>query len=642
MTNFCENCGTLMKISKGKKTCPNCGGSYVESIVTKQGDGKHSVDNDLFPFHKAREGQKEFMDDAKKTFRNQEVLIAHAPTGIGKTAAVLTSAANEKKEGEKIFFLTSKQSQHQIAIETVKNMPSQINAIDVISKKDMCLREASKLPYPVFEEYCSEKGKTQCNLFNNRMSEIVDGLKNETKHVSEVIHICERNDVCPHKSALSAGRVNDVVVCDYNYIFSDIQERIFEILEIELEDVLLIVDEAHNLPNRIRSNLRESLSVDILHDAFKILQGYSSSLSSFMSRLSNELSEIGKDERRIEKEFLDKKVERAMKGGLSQFASIDDLLADLKIVANDIIEEDASATAPMRVYSFFNKWEEKGEEIFRSIDTNPPRINVKLLDPSRFSKNIFENVRASVLMSGTLHPGEMYADILGVPNAKTRRYQSPFPDENKKIVNLENLTTAYKERDLKMYQAYANSIADVANNIPGNMAVFFPSYDLLNRIFDRLTMVHLEKDLLVEERDHNKQQKKQLVENLKRKNEKILLGVQGGSLSEGIDYRNNILSAVFIVGIPFPPPSLEVSALEEYYRNKFGKKKAYLYSRIYPAMNRVLQAAGRPIRSKKDRAIIILGDKRFNYKRYKKHLPDDLDFSVTSDLARNCIRFFGD
>ncbi len=637
---YCDTCGTLMKSEDGKRLCPRCERTDKGRDFFLAGDGKFSTDDLLFPFEKIREGQKEFLEDVEKTFEQQRTLIAHAPTGIGKTAAVLPPAVREKKDDQKIFFLTSKQSQHNIAVETIKNMPERVNAIDVISKKNMCLREASKLPYPVFEEFCSGEGQSRCNLFNQKMSEVVKELREDTKHVSEVIELCESHDVCPHKSALVAGKNSDIIVCDYNYIFSDIRERIFEFLEIGLEDAILIVDEAHNLPGRIRSNLEETISVEILDEASNLLRGYSSSLSSFMRRLSRELNSIEGGGKKIKKEFLDKKTSNALKGGLSQFSSIDDLLADLKLVATDIVEEDPSATAPMRVYSFMDSWREEGEEILRSIEKEPLRINVKLMDPSRFSEEVFKNVVGSVLMSGTLHPGEMYADILGIKDARIEKYSSPFPDENRKIVSLDNLTTAYKERGLNMYQAYANTIADLANNSPGNVAVFFPSYDLMNRIYDRLNMVHLEKDLIVEEREHSKKEKRRLVGRLRESDDNVLLGVQGGSLSEGVDYRDNILCSVMIVGIPFPPPSLEVEALEDYYTVKFGEEKGYKYSRIYPAMNRVLQAAGRPIRSKNDRALIILADKRFNYKRYKKNLPDDFEYSAAKKIVEVCEEFF--
>jgi len=637
---YCDKCGTLMKSSDGKRFCPRCERKGRQQDLFSKGDGRFNTDDILFPFKNIREGQKKFLEDVEKVLEDGGTLIAHAPTGIGKTAAVLPPAVRKKKDDQKIFFLTSKQSQHNIAIETIKNMPEHVKAIDVISKKNMCLREASKLPYPVFEEFCSGEGQSRCNLFNKKMSEVVDKLRKETKHVSELVRLCESYDVCPHKSALVAGKESDIIVCDYNYIFSEIRERIFDLLEMDLEDAILIVDEAHNLPDRIRNNLEESISVEILDEASSLLLGYSSSLSSFMRRLSRELTSIDSEEKRIKKEFLDGKVKNALKGGLSQFDSIDDLLADLKIVATDIVEEDPSATAPMRVYSFLNNWQEEGEEIFRSIEKSPLRINVKLMDPSRFSGEVFKKVVGAVLMSGTLHPGEMYADILGIEEAITEKYSSPFPEENRKIVSIDNLTTAYKERGLNMYQAYANSIADVANNTPGNVAVFFPSYDMMNRIYDRLNMIHLVKNLVVEEREHSKKEKKELVGQLKKCENNVLLGVQGGSLSEGVDYRGNILSSVIIVGIPFPPPSLEVEALEGYYTAKFGEEKGYKYSRIYPAMNRVLQAAGRPIRSKSDRALIVLADKRFNYKRYKKNLPDNFNYTAAKNIVNVCKNFF--
>jgi len=640
MDDFCDDCGTLLKYLEGRRFCPRCDRGNKQLDLFSEGDGRFSTEDTLFPFKKIREGQKKFLEDVEKTFEEESTLIAHAPTGIGKTAAVLPPAVRKKKDDQKIFFLTSKQSQHNIAIETIKNMPEQVKAIDVISKKNMCLREASKLPYPVFEEFCSGEGQSRCNLFNQKMSEVVEKLRKETRHVSELVRLCESYDVCPHKSALVAGKKSDIIVCDYNYIFSDIRERIFDLLEIGLEDALLIIDEAHNLPDRIRGNLEESLTVERLDESSSLLRGYSSSLSSFMRRLSSELISIEGEEKRIQKEFLDGKIKNALKGGLSQFDSIDDLLADLKIVATDIVEEDPSATSPMRIYSFLDSWQEEGEEIFRSIESSPLRINVKLMDPSRFSGEVFRKAVGAVLMSGTLHPGEMYADILGIEDEKIEKYSSPFPTENRKIVSVDNLTTAYKKRGLNMYQAYANSIADVANNTPGNVAVFFPSYDLMNRIYDRLNMIHVEKDPIVEEREHSKKEKKELVGYLKKSDDNILLGVQGGSLSEGVDYRDNILSSVIIVGIPFPPPSLEVEALEEYYTSKFGEKKGYKYSRIYPAMNRVLQAAGRPIRSKNDRALIILADKRFNYKRYRKNLPGDFDYTVAKDIVNVCKNFF--
>ncbi len=639
MAKFCEDCGTLLQ---NGRYCPKCEKLKAsKSNSTKQTSIKQNQKSDgLFPFRNIRDGQKQFMKDAERTFNHHDNLIAHAPTGIGKTAAVLTAAVKNKNKEEKIFFLTSKQSQHHIAIETIKKMPDDVNAIDVISKKHMCPRDESRLPYPVFEKFCSENGQNQCNLFNKQMSKIVDSLVGTTKHVNEIVNLCRSRGVCPHKAALVAGKEADIIVCDYNYVFDEIRESIFDMLDIELENAIVIVDEAHNLPDRIRSHLEESITVQVLNEAHQILQGYSSSLASFIKRLSMELEKIDEDERKIDKIFLDQRIKQAMKGGLSQYESIKDILGNLENVARDVLEEDSAATAPMYVYSFLSAWQVEGEEVFRSFEKNPNRINVGLLDPSLLSKEVFNRISASVLMSGTMHPGEMYADLLGIMDKKIKSYESPFPEENRKIVSVEHLTTSYKERGVRMFQAYANAIADVANNTPGNTAAFFPSYNLMESIYDRLNMVHLEKNIMMEDRSYTKQEKDEMVDSLRHSNENILLAVQGGSLSEGVDYANNILSSVIIVGIPFPPPSIEVEALQKYYSRKFGEQKGYLYSRVYPALNRVLQAAGRCIRSKTDKGFIVLMDKRFNYSRYEDSMPDDFEYQKTKDLVKECEEFF--
>jgi len=633
---FCKECGALLPPNSENDRCIKCRNDNIE----KQTLSENLSNKGLFPFRKVREGQKQFMKDAERALRKGTTLISHAPTGIGKTAAVLTSAFKAKSEEQTIFFLTSKQSQHRIAIKTVKNMPSQVRAIDVISKKHMCPRDESRLPYPVFEKFCSENGQNQCNLFNKQMSKIVDSLVGTTKHVNEIVNLCRSKGVCPHKAALVAGKEADIIVCDYNYVFDEIRESIFDLLDIELENAVVIVDEAHNLPDRIRSHLEESITVQILNEAHQILQGYSSSLASFIKRLSMELEKIDEDEKKINKKFLDQRIKQAMKGGLSQYESTKDILGNLENVARDVLEEDSAATSPMYIYSFLSAWQVEGEEVFRSFEKNPNRINVGLLDPSLLSEEVFNRISASVLMSGTMHPGDMYADLLGIQDKKIEVYESPVPDKNRKVVSVGHLTTSYKERGVRMFQAYANSIADVANNTPGNTAVFFPSYNLMESICDRLNMVHLEKNIMMEDRNYTKREKDEMVDELKKSEDNILLAVQGGSLSEGVDYANNILSSVIIVGIPFPPPSIEVESLQKYYSKKFGEQKGYLYSRVYPALNRVLQAAGRCIRSKSDKGFIVLMDKRFNYSRYKDSMPDDFEYKKTDNLVRECKRFF--
>ena len=630
MSLFCPKCGTLLS-SKGQN-CPKC------TVDTKVAKGGFTNSGAIFPFKKIRKGQETFMEDGEEVFREGRILVAHAPTGIGKTAAVL-SAALKVRDGRKVFFLTSKQSQHHIAIETVKHMPSHVRAIDVISKQHMCPKEESSLPYPVFEKFCSDTGQSRCNLFNKNMEKVVNML-DETMHVEQIVRICRKHRVCPHKTALLAAQEADVLVCDYNYMFSDVSERILGLLEVELKDCMLIVDEAHNLPDRVRSHMEEYVNLELLRESYRLLEDQDKELAAFVKRFAREYNDVNSKDKSVSKDFLDDMIDIALRGGFSRYESLTELLPELEIAARDILEKDTAASAPMRLYSFFTAWSVKGDKVFRIYEKENMTVKVGLLDPSVITEDVFTNVHSAVLMSGTLHPGEMYADLLGIKDPMIRSYRSPFPEENRKVISVDHLTTSYGERGIPMYQAYANGIAEIANNTPGNVAVFFPSYSLMNSVAERLDMVHLEKEMILEDRRFTKADREDIVRRLHITGSNLLLGVQGGSLSEGVDYKNNILCSVIIAGIPFPPPTPETKALEEYYTSKFDQTKGYEYARVFPAINRVVQAAGRCIRSRNDKGLIVLMDKRFNNPHYKKMMPDDFRFHVAKDLKEECDKFF--
>ena len=628
---FCDICGALLSPQATSKYCAHCQKNHVKQHLHLSGD--------IFPFPHIRDGQKEFLKDAEYVFRNKGTLIAHAPTGIGKTAAVLTAAIKEKGD-HKIFFLTSKQSQHRIVIETLQKMPSHITATDIISKQHMCPREESQLPYPVFEKFCSEKGQKQCNLFNHDMSTIVKSLQERTRPVEDTIHLCRQHQVCPHKAALLAGRDTDIIICDYNYIFSDIRERIFGILKTQLENTIIIIDEAHNLPDRIRSHLEENISLPLLKETFKLLHEHGSLLAGFVKRLSHELHNITGGETRITQEFLDKKITQSLQGGLDPYTKRDDILEELEMTSRDLLEGNPMNSAPLQLFSFLTAWGTPGNSVFRSYTPNPPTITVGLLDPAFYTREVFARVSGAVLMSGTLHPGEMYADLLGIDNPCIKSYPSPFPQGNRKIVSTGYLTTRYEERTSQMFQGYAHAICNIARSAPGNIAAFFPSYDLIYDVYEQLANMNVPRQIIVEDRTYTKAEKELLVSSLRKSDNHLLLAVQGGSLSEGVDYENNSLSSIIIAGMPFPPPSLELEALQEYYSSKFGKRKGYEYTRVYPSLNRVLQAVGRCIRSETDRAFIVLLDKRFNYPQYRKVMPQGFTYHPVVDLIAECNQFF--
>jgi DNA excision repair protein ERCC-2 len=167
-------------------------------------------------------------------------------------------------------------------------------------------------------------------------------------------------------------------------------------------------------------------------------------------------------------------------------------------------------------------------------------------------------------------------------------------------------------------------VVSVTGRFPGNVAAFFPSYSLLNEV--RNNLWGCPKKVLAEERQMGRQEKEGILRELERSKEKggaLLLAVMGGSLSEGVDYRDNLLTGVRVVGLPFAPPSLETKAIRALYRGKFGAVRGDEYAYVYPAVNRVLQAAGRSTRSEKDRSVVVLMERRLSDERYLKFLPPE-------------------
>jgi len=307
-------------------------------------------------------------------------------------------------------------------------------------------------------------------------------------------------------------------------------------------------------------------------------------------------------------------------------------------------ERDILQSNLISISDFLDAWttEEKCLRIL-SINDNPT-LFLKLLDPSVLSEPVFRRAHASIMMSGTLYPVEMYADVLGATRVNgreiaLREYKSPFPRENRLIAVTKGLTTRYTKRGEAMYRRIGEKIEGVAENVRGGIAVFFPSYALLKAILVYLSP-HIRRRVMVERREMGKMERNRLYERLRDDEAGILFAVQGGSFSEGMDYESNTLKAIIIVGLPLSPPTLEVKATQGYYAGKYGAEKGRLYGYLYPAITKVLQAAGRGIRSEHDRCIIILMDYRFAQFPYKRCLPPDFDMIFTDKVEDLCRSFF--
>ncbi|MFO1533076.1 MAG: helicase C-terminal domain-containing protein, partial [Thermoplasmatota archaeon] len=268
---------------------------------------------------------------------------------------------------------------------------------------------------------------------------------------------------------------------------------------------------------------------------------------------------------------------------------------------------------------------------------------VNLLDPALPARAVFHGVHSAILMSGTLRPPEMVRDLLGLDEARTmaRVYPSPFPPENRLVAIAQGMSTRYARRGEDLWNRVAAIVADVAAAARGNLAVFSPSYAVLRDLRIALQEIGITKEFVVEEAGWGKAERDGVLDTLqaaRKRGGAILLGVLGGSFAEGVDFRDNLLSAVVVVGLPLAPPDLQVEATIQYLERRFpGRGRAYGYT--YPAMSRVLQAMGRAVRSETDKCAILLLDERYQGPPYRSLLPDEVPVVATTEPGRAVAGF---
>ena len=621
----------------------------------------------FFAHDSPRKSQKEMISDGIRVLKDGGYLLAAAPTGIGKTAAALASALrvsnlySASSEKPKILFLTGRQSQHRIVVDTIREINrripqglSKVRLVDIIGREGMC-----KVVDRATGKCNCEFGVTESERRFLR-ADLEEFIHSEPRHVDLVLRRVEKTGVCAWATAREAARSTDVIVCDYNHVFVEgVREASLPVMGVELNNSILIVDEAHNLPDRIRSGLERRITERVFERALSDVEEYKENLEKSQRDLdipeSNQLREarllekqikslrddtslikwFGERKKQIEEskgddlrvdtqEFLDV-ISHAIDGVLEDDSDdgiqrirmmISRLLAVVVEEDEDLEEEEQNDCIRLgEILEICIKYRNSSALalVFDEV-SEQPRVTSHLLDPSVVGESIFEECIGSILMSGTLFPPEMYAEILGIPTelADCKEYSSGFPLGNRPVLIANDVTSKYTERE-RSFDSIIEHVRSVIDNTKGNVAVFAPSYSMLEKIHAEFDKSWCSKVIIKEEQRMSKRSVEGLVSKLYEHRDMrgaALFGVLSGKLSEGIDYSDNVLNALVCVGLPLPPPSTRQDALLEYYSKKFDRNRAWKYASLQPAVNSILQALGRPIRKKEDRAIIVLLEKR--------------------------------
>lgn len=612
----------------------------------------------FFPYPQIRKSQEDLVEDTKKTIKGKSCLIAHAPTGLGKTVATLSPALAEtlNKKDLTIFFLTSRHTQHQIVIKTLKQIKDKYNlnfgAVSIIGKKWMCAQpDTSHLYTKEFVSFCKAlREDNKCEFYSNLGSRSKPSVECEKAihdisvvspaETKRIMSICSKEKVCPYEISLLLASKAKVIVTDYFYLIDPFIREIFmKRIGKKIEDSIIIFDEAHNLPARTRDLMTVRLSTFILGSAIKEAKKYRfeeavlylSEMNSILAKLSKKM-DLG-NEKIIEKELIVNLIEK--------IKDYDEISATLEFAADEVRENERSSYIGS-VALFMELWRGPDKGYARILSKKYSKygdivtIAYRCLDPSLFTKDIVSNSHSTILMSGTLTPTSMYHDLLGFPSeTKEKIYASPFPHKNKLVMIVPKTTTKFTMRSDSQYREIGKECSEIIERIPGNSAIFFPSYLLRDKIMEYIST---KKELFLEKPKMDREKKYQFLEEFKKKENAVILGVTSGSFGEGIDIPNNILKGVIVVGLPLDKPTLETKELINYYDQKFGKGWDYGY--IMPAITRALQNAGRCIRSEKDKGVMVFLDTRYTWPGYIKCFPEDWDLKITVDYKQKIEEFF--
>jgi DNA excision repair protein ERCC-2 len=578
-----------------------------------------------FPHDEPRQVQERIADAVAESLEQGRHLLVRAPTGCGKTAAVLHPALRVAlSRGQRLFFLTAKTLQQKIAVDTTRAMQDGLfRSLQLRAKGKMC----ANAEIICHEEFCPYAREYGIKLVR---TQLLKRLLDSDHHQDpdDVFQAAREHEVCPFEVSLDLLPDVDLVVCDYNYVF-DPNIGLHALLHGgALRDAVLVIDEAHNLVDRSREYYSPELDTELLDRARGFLQTRDNTvyrhLRTLIEELALEVAEVVSEvlpvgeagERIVE-------LDQQRLSGLRIDWDGAMLSYFMYKRENDLWVADDPVMDVFLAFTRFHRVLMLGGDEFVHLASRGrdgvERIKIFCLDASRFLGQLLDESAGAVAMSATLEPFEFYRDLLGFDQHRTDelRVRSPFPAENRLVLAIEDVDTTYRNRN-SHFDRIASWIARLAAP-RHNVLTLFPSYQFLSAVADRLPPVS--HSLLLQEPGSTDATQREFLEALSNGDPHLVLAVLGGIFAEGVDYPGDMLSQVIVVSPGLPQYNTERELLKAYYQEFYGHGFGYAY--LVPGLTRVVQAAGRIFRSDDDRGVIVLMCRRFQDPRYARLLPEE-------------------
>ncbi len=605
----------------------------------------------FFPYEDVRPFQDEFMETIFNSVKEGKSAVIEGTNGLGKTVAVLCACLPIALEDNlKILYVARTHRQHERVVEELRSISKKrrVSGVSIRGRHEMCLNHFAKKNAKdarAFMDICELlKSRNRCPYYSNiddserQYFEIRTHFTLKPYTSSEIREVCRQKGFCPYELVKDSLPAVNVIALSYLYIFEpSIRAAFLKSLDLPLRKIILIIDEAHNLPETAIEVASRSLTLFALKQAETEAKEFKhQDIAAFAKILRDEVERMSE---KIQKESLVSP--ESIREIIREKANVDDpkvfferLYAKGNAIKKDLLlNGEYPRSFIHRLGDFFLRWLDTYEnQAFvnvlskyksrRGIDT--AKLEIVALDPSVITKPVFANVYSNIAISGTLQPLEAYVQITKLPENSARKIlPSPFPKEHVLPLVCRGITTALDDRTPEMYNMIIDRISEVVSNTPYNTGVFAASFQVLDALVDNGLQDRLDKRLFHEQRGMSSRENEKMVARFKtyvHRGGAVLLGVQGGRSSEGVDFPGNQMNSVVVVGVPYAEPTPRIKAQIGYFEQCFsGHGREYGY--VIPAMKKASQAAGRPIRTLEDRAAVVFLDYRFSTFHCQRFLP---------------------
>ena len=570
----------------------------------------------IFPFD-YREGQKDLAVSVYRTIARKKRLFIQAPTGVGKTLSVLFPALKAMGEGlaSRIFYLTARTITRTVAVDALDLLRQQgmeLKTVVLTAKEKLCVCEKPECD----PDHCP-RAKGHFDRINQAVYELwTTGPDACTREV--ILESAERYKVCPFELSLDLAVWVDTLICDYNYVFDPNVSLKRFFADGVREDYLFLIDEAHNLVERGREMYSASLEKEAFLQMKRLLRGKREGLTKALDGCNRYLLTL---KRECESGFQI----------LPQVGGFELQLQRLSTELDKYLEQPVPEEIREQVMEFyFSVWNFLG--ICDRLDDNYV-IYTDFSEEGHFWLHLFcvrpaENLcqcldcgTATIFFSATLLPVNYYKDLLTGNLEDYAVYaKSPFDPANRLLLVGTDVSSRYSRRGASEYERMARYIHETVTVKTGNYLVFAPSYQVMEQVADRC-VAYEDMECIRQESGMAEEEREAFLKKFEKERNHSLVGfcVMGGIFSEGIDLTEDRLIGALIIGTGLPQVCREREIVKEYFDKKGMDGFAYAYQ--YPGMNKVLQAAGRVIRTEADRGMILLMDDRFATISYQRLFP---------------------